>query len=142
VPNPKTFLSPDRRWFGDRAHHSVVDLDDIERDVVVRPGLGDDFHARRPDAREPRAAGEQHQRQPAADDTIRSRSDQWDLVLAKLGEALSGALKMPISALWKMQNGYALCTRAGLDAITGYLSTLVSAETDILGGKVVHRRAP
>lgn len=56
--------------------------------------------------------------------------------LAKLGEALSGALRMPVSALWKMQNGYALCTRAGLDAITGYLGTLESAQTDIFRGKL------
>jgi hypothetical protein len=56
--------------------------------------------------------------------------------LAKLGEALSGALNMPVSALWKMQNGYALCTRTGLDAITGYLGTLDAAQTDILGGKL------
>ena len=37
--------------------------------------------------------------------------------LTKLGDALSGALGMPVSALWKMQNGYALCTQAGLDGL-------------------------
>jgi hypothetical protein len=52
--------------------------------------------------------------------------------LAGLGEALSGALIMPVSALWKMQNGYALCTRAGLDAITSHLGGLDSGQTDIL----------
>src|SRR5437763_11859741 len=30
--------------------------------------------------------------------------------LAELGQALSAALNTPTSALWKMQNGYALCT--------------------------------
>jgi hypothetical protein len=56
--------------------------------------------------------------------------------LAPVGEALSGALKLPIAALWTMQKGYALCTRAGLDAITGYLSSLDAEEADILGGKL------
>jgi hypothetical protein len=41
--------------------------------------------------------------------------------LADLGAALSAALHRPVEALWKMQNGYALCTQAGLDAITEYL---------------------
>src|SRR5262245_26954565 len=50
--------------------------------------------------------------------------------LAALGEALSGALKMPVSGWWDMQNGYALCTRDGLDAITRYLGDLDPAETD------------
>jgi hypothetical protein len=56
--------------------------------------------------------------------------------LAGVGEALSDTLKMPLDALWKMQNGYALCTRAGLDAITGYLDDLDSAQTDLLAGKL------
>ena len=41
--------------------------------------------------------------------------------LADLGEALGCALNRPVKALWKMQNGYALCTRAGLDAIAEHL---------------------
>jgi hypothetical protein len=56
--------------------------------------------------------------------------------LDKLGEALSGALGMGVSALWKMQNGYALCTRVGLDAIAGYLRTLDSTQTDLLAEKL------
>jgi hypothetical protein len=56
--------------------------------------------------------------------------------LANVGEELSGALKMPISALWKMQNGYALCTRAGLDAITSYLDRPDAAQRDRLAGKL------
>ena len=35
-----------------------------------------------------------------------------------------------------MRNGYALCTRAGLDAITEHLSTLKPAQLDILRGKL------
>src|SRR5664280_3521839 len=44
--------------------------------------------------------------------------------LAELGDVLAGALNQPIEALWKMQNGYAQCTRAGLDAITKHLKGL------------------
>jgi hypothetical protein len=56
--------------------------------------------------------------------------------LAPVGKALSGVLKLPVAALWTMQNGYALCTRAGLDSITGYLSSLDAEEAAILGGKL------
>lgn len=41
--------------------------------------------------------------------------------LSAMGEALSGLLGLPVSALWDMRNGYALCHQKGLDAITGYL---------------------
>ena len=44
--------------------------------------------------------------------------------LADVGEALSAPLNLPVSALWNMQNGYALCTHAGLVAIAKHLSTL------------------
>jgi len=56
--------------------------------------------------------------------------------LATLGKTLSDALQMPTDALWKMQNGYALCTRAGLDAITDFLGNLDSAQTEYLRGKL------
>ena len=62
--------------------------------------------------------------------------------LSELGEALGGALKQPVKALWHMQNGYALCTRAGLEAIAGHLSALRPDELDILRGKLcigIHR---
>jgi hypothetical protein len=42
--------------------------------------------------------------------------------LAPLGEAPSEALDKPVDALWQMRNGYALCNRAGLDAISAYLA--------------------
>ena len=51
--------------------------------------------------------------------------------LADLGEALSGALNQPVNALWRMQNGYALCTRAGLDAIAEHLGALEPEQLDI-----------
>jgi hypothetical protein len=62
--------------------------------------------------------------------------------LADLGEALADALNQPVTALWKMQNGYALCTQAGLDAIAAYLDLLQPQELDILRSKLrigIHR---
>ena len=51
-------------------------------------------------------------------------------------------MNQPVKALWKMQNGYALCTRAGLDAIAEHLDALQPEQLDILRGKLfigVHR---
>ncbi len=62
--------------------------------------------------------------------------------LADLGEALGSALKKPVGALWSMQNGYALCTRVGLDAIAEHLGALQPEQIDILRGKLrigIHR---
>jgi hypothetical protein len=56
--------------------------------------------------------------------------------LADLGEALSTALNKPVDALWEMLNGYALCSRAGLDAITQHLRALQPEQVDILRGKL------
>ncbi|WP_101950088.1 hypothetical protein [Mycobacterium sp. 3519A] len=42
--------------------------------------------------------------------------------LAGVGEALSAELGLPVSELWQMRNGYALCTAHGLDAITRLLA--------------------
>jgi hypothetical protein len=78
---------------------------------------------------------------PVRGGTGQTRSRQLD-GLADLGEALSEALNKPVSALWKMQNGYALCARFGLDAIGKYLTTLDSSRLDLLRGKLrigVHR---
>jgi hypothetical protein len=52
--------------------------------------------------------------------------------LADLGEALSAALNKPVEELWEMQNGYALCTRAGLDAIAQHHRALQPEQVDIL----------
>jgi hypothetical protein len=56
--------------------------------------------------------------------------------LADLGEALSTALNKPVDALWEMLNGYALCSRAGLDAIAQYLRALPPEQVNILRGKL------
>jgi hypothetical protein len=62
--------------------------------------------------------------------------------LAELGEALGGALNQPVKVLWSMQNGYALCTRAGLDAFAEHVGALQPDQLDVLRGKLcigVHR---
>ena len=60
--------------------------------------------------------------------------------LGPLGAALSSKLDRPVSELWSMRNGYALCTVRGLDAITTLLAD--DAERDELRGQLaigVHR---
>ncbi len=52
--------------------------------------------------------------------------------LANLGQTLSDALGQPVNALWSMRNGYAMCTRDGLDAISAYLATLSPTQTDAI----------
>jgi hypothetical protein len=62
--------------------------------------------------------------------------------LADLGASLSAALNQPRKALWSMQNGYALCSRDGLDAIGEHLGALRPEQLDILRGKLsigIHR---
>ena len=56
--------------------------------------------------------------------------------LADLGDALSGALKLPVSSLWKMQNGYALCSERGLDVIANHLGASDARELDRLRRKL------
>jgi hypothetical protein len=56
--------------------------------------------------------------------------------LADLGNALSDALRLPVRDLWTMQNGYALCTAGGLDAIAAYLGTLDHGGLDRLRGRL------
>ena len=56
--------------------------------------------------------------------------------LADLGEALSASLDRPVEALWQMQNGYALCSDAGLAAIDKHLETASPEQLDILRGKL------
>ena len=38
--------------------------------------------------------------------------------------------------LWEMRNGYALCSRSGLEAIAAYLATLPAEDRDALGAKL------
>lgn len=62
--------------------------------------------------------------------------------LADLGAALSLGTGLPVEELWTMQNGYALATEGGLEAISRRLDALTSEEIDHLRGKLcigVHR---
>lgn len=62
--------------------------------------------------------------------------------LAGLGDALAVAVGQPVQDLWQMQNGYALCTRPGLDAIGVHLGALRDEQLDALRGELsigVHR---
>jgi hypothetical protein len=56
--------------------------------------------------------------------------------LSGIGTALREALDIPVEALWRMRNGYALCTATGLDAITRYLESSSSAQIDRLRSKL------
>jgi len=56
--------------------------------------------------------------------------------LANLGEVLGRSLKLPVSSLWRMQNGYALASRSGLDAISRHLESLSPDRIDNLRGKL------
>jgi hypothetical protein len=51
-----------------------------------------------------------------------TRDHQLD-ALSGVGAALSDLIGLPVSALWNMQNGYALCTAEGLPAISHLLDT-------------------
>lgn len=65
--------------------------------------------------------------------TGQTRERQLD-ALAPLGQALSAELGRPVSALWQMRNGYALCTDDGLAAITGLLAHAGEERRDRLRG--------
>jgi hypothetical protein len=59
-------------------------------------------------------------------------SDRQINCLAEIGDALGRALSVSVDDLWKMRNGYALCTRHGLIAIGDYLRSLNDDERDAL----------
>lgn len=56
--------------------------------------------------------------------------------LAGLGAALSAGMQIPVGDLWSMQNGYALASQTGLDAIARHLETLTAEQIDVLRGKL------
>jgi hypothetical protein len=56
--------------------------------------------------------------------------------LKQLGEALEAVLECDVDDLWEMRNGYALCTREGLDAIAKLLGPLPPQQTDWLRQQV------
>lgn len=64
--------------------------------------------------------------------TIGQTADRQLDGLHYLGVALSVALDKPVEALWKMQNGYALCSEAGLNSIAKHLDALPASELDLL----------
>lgn len=62
--------------------------------------------------------------------------------LTAVGHALSAALGMPVDTLWSMRNGYAMCSRPGLEAIAAHLATRNPQQVDDLRGELaigIHR---
>jgi hypothetical protein len=69
-------------------------------------------------------------------------SDRQLDALAPLGNALSSELRQPVSALWKMRNGYALCTETGLGSVTELLRSASKEALATLRGQLaigIHR---
>jgi hypothetical protein len=64
-----------------------------------------------------------------------TRDRQFD-GLADLGTAMSAALGVPVSSLWSMRNGYALCTDHGLELIGRHLQSLDEAGRDALRARL------
>lgn len=56
--------------------------------------------------------------------------------LADLGSALGRALNRPVTELWTMKNGYALCEEDGLHAIGQYIEGLDESGRDALRGRL------
>jgi hypothetical protein len=78
---------------------------------------------------------------PVADQQGQTAERQID-ALAELGTALGDATGQPVTALWHMQNGYALATQSGLQAIAACLQALSEDERDALRAKLcigIHR---
>jgi hypothetical protein len=72
---------------------------------------------------------------PVAGGVGQTRKRQLD-ALAAIGEALTEGLGQPVADLWRMRNGYALCSEPGLGAISEHLAKLGSGEIDALRGKL------
>lgn len=78
---------------------------------------------------------------PVGDELGQTSARQLD-GLGEVGAALSAALGRPTQELWSMRNGYAMCSRAGLDWISELLATSTPDELDAMRCKVrigVHR---
>lgn len=54
--------------------------------------------------------------------------------LADVGAELSARLGRPVTDLWDWRNGYALCTRQGLDLIADHLRAIGPEQADALAG--------
>lgn len=72
---------------------------------------------------------------PMGSESGQTRQRQID-ALAPLGEVLSAALRRPVSSLWTMRNGYALCTLDGLVAIGELLSRADDGTRDALRSRL------
>ena len=72
---------------------------------------------------------------PVGDRIGQTRNHQLD-ALAGIGAALSDLTGLPVSTLWDMQNGYALCTAEGLRAIAYLLDTASEDLIDELRAKL------
>lgn len=62
--------------------------------------------------------------------------------LSDLGAELAARTGLPRDALWTMRNGYALCSREGLAAISRHLASLDDGRRDVLRGLLrigIHR---
>lgn len=55
---------------------------------------------------------------------------------AALQEAIGKALDKPVGPFWEMRNGYALGTRAGLEAITAHLASITQDDMDALRNRL------
>jgi hypothetical protein len=78
---------------------------------------------------------------PVGDQVGQTTERQLD-GLADVGAELSAALGLPVGYLWDWSNGYALCTREGLDLIADHLRAIGPEQADALAGKLrigVHR---
>ncbi|MEB3032078.1 hypothetical protein [[Mycobacterium] nativiensis] len=72
---------------------------------------------------------------PVGGQTGQTRDRQLD-ALAPLGAALSAELHRPVSDLWSMRNGYALCSTDGLTAMTDLLAGADDGLRDRLRGQL------
>src|SRR5262249_25630927 len=72
---------------------------------------------------------------PIGNEEGQTSTRQFD-ALEAVGEALSSALRLPVGRLWQMRNGYALCNRNGLEAISQHLGALGAEERDRLRGQL------
>ncbi len=70
---------------------------------------------------------------PVGNERGQTKEHQLD-GLAQLGQALAEAMGQPIETLWSMENGYAMCSRIGLDSISSHLDSLKQDAIDALSG--------
>jgi hypothetical protein len=70
---------------------------------------------------------------PVGDSIGQTSTHQLD-GLAAVGASLAAILGKSVDELWTMRNGYALCTRSGLEAIGGWLDVSTPEQVDRLRG--------